>query len=242
MSEKDITLSCVDCAKKSCKSKDSTDHPPFCLTKKLTEEEKEEMCRLYRSDEMIQKIAIASAETDGLFYGKLTRVEDTIEFAKRMGAKKIGIATCVGLLGESRTLAKILRRQGFEVYGVCCKLGATDKTCLGITEEQLASFKSGRMICNPILQAKTLNEVGTDLNILMGLCVGHDSLFIKHCTGYCTSLVVKDRVLGNNPVAALYTTTSFYKKLLKPQDTPSARKFLAEREAEKAARAAEEQA
>ncbi len=228
MSDERYTLSCVDCSKKSCKNKGG-DYPPFCLTTKLSEAELDEMRSLYRSDEMVQKIAIASAETDGLFYGSRTRVEDIIEFAQRIGAKKLGIATCVGLLGESRTLAKILRKRGFEVFGVCCKVGSSPKTCLGITEEQLAGFKSGRIMCNPILQAKLLNDAGTDLNILMGLCVGHDSLFIKHCKGWCTSLVVKDRVLGNNPAAALYTTASFYKKLLKPQDTPSAREFLAGR-------------
>lgn len=241
MSADTPTLSCVDCTRKGCKKHDM-DYPPFCLTAGLTEEELDEMCRLYREDPMVQKIAIASAETDGLFYGQHTRVEDVIEFARRIGAKKIGIATCVGLLGESRTLTKILRRQGFEVFGVCCKVGSSEKTCLGITEEQLAGFKTGRIMCNPILQAKLLNDAGTELNVLMGLCVGHDSLFIKHCKGWCTSLVVKDRVLGNNPVAALYTTNSFYKKLLQPQDTPSAKKFLAEREAERAAKAQEDEA
>lgn len=232
MKENKITLSCVDCTRKGCKKHDN-DYPPFCLTAKLSEDELNEMRALYTGDEETKRVAIASAETDGLFYGKLTRVEDTIEFAKRIGAKKIGIATCVGLLSESRTLAKILRKQGFEVFGVCCKVGSVDKTCLGITEEQLAGFKSGRKMCNPVLQAKLLNDEKCDLNILMGLCVGHDSLFIKYCDGLCTSLVVKDRVLGNNPVAALYTVNSFYKKLLQPQETESAKKFLAEREAER---------
>ena len=139
MSEDKITLSCVDCTRKGCKKHDQ-DYPPFCLTAALSQEELDEMCRLYKEDPMVQKVAIASAETDGLFYGGHTRVEDVIEFARRIGATKIGIATCVGLLGESRTLTKILRRQGFEVYGVCCKVGSSPKTCLGITEEQLAEM------------------------------------------------------------------------------------------------------
>lgn len=40
-------------------------------------------------------VQAADVEYEG--YGRLTRVEETIEFAKRMGFKKIGIATCVGL-------------------------------------------------------------------------------------------------------------------------------------------------
>jgi len=43
--------------------------------------------------------------------------------------------------------------------------------------------------------------------------VGHDSLFYKYAEAPSTTLVVKDRVLGNNPVAALYTLDSYYKKL-----------------------------
>ena len=88
-------------------------------------------------------------------------------------------------------------------------------------------------MCNPIMQAKLLNEADTDLNIVMGLCVGHDSLFLKYAKAPCVSLVIKDRVLGNNPAAALYTTSSFYSKLLEPQTTPSAVEFMQRRNAEK---------
>ena len=37
----------------------------------------------------------------------------------------------------------------------------------------------GVHMCNPILQAEKLNEQQTDVNIVMGLCVGHDSLFLQ---------------------------------------------------------------
>ncbi|HIZ06763.1 MAG TPA: DUF1847 domain-containing protein, partial [Candidatus Eubacterium avistercoris] len=78
--------------------------------------------------------------------------------------------------------------------------------------------KVGINICNPILQAKILNEEKTDLNIVMGLCVGHDSLFYKYAEGLTTTLVAKDRVLGNNPAAALYTADSYYKNKLFGED------------------------
>ena len=68
--------------------------------------------------------------------------------------------------------------------------------------------------CNPILQAEILNKAGTELNIIMGLCVGHDTLFIKHSKAPVTYLIVKDRVLCHNPAGALYTTGSYYKRLL----------------------------
>ncbi|MBW2121998.1 MAG: DUF1847 domain-containing protein, partial [Deltaproteobacteria bacterium] len=53
----------------------------------------------------------------------------------------------------------------------------------------------------------------TDFNILLGLCVGHDSLFLKYAEAFSTVLIVKDRVLGHNPAAALYTTDSYYARL-----------------------------
>ena len=72
----------------------------------------------------------------------------------------------------------------------------------------------GRNTCNPILQAKLLNKIGTDLNVVVGLCVGHDSLFYKYSDVLCTTAVTKDRVLGHNPVAALYQADNYYKKKL----------------------------
>lgn len=196
----------------------------------LSAAEREELIRIYREDAETRRIALASAEANSSIQ---TRVEDVIKLAEAMGAKRLGIATCVGLLGESRTLTKILRKRGFDVFGVCCKVAGTKKNCVGITDGQLAGFKTGPIMCNPIMQAKLLNEADTDLNIVMGLCVGHDSLFLKYAKAPCVSLVIKDRVLGNNPAAALYTTSSFYSKLLEPQTTPSAVEFMQRRNAEK---------
>ena len=67
-------------------------------------------------------------------------------------------------------------------------------------------------MCNPILQARLLNQAKTDLNVVIGLCVGHDSLFYRYSDAYVTTLVTKDRVTGHNPAAALYTSNSYYKK------------------------------
>ena len=68
-------------------------------------------------------------------------------------------------------------------------------------------------LCNPIGQAELLNRAGTELNVAVGLCVGHDSLFFRHSEAPVTVLVAKDRVTGHNPIAALYTLHSYYKKV-----------------------------
>lgn len=136
-----------------------------------------------------------------------------MEFARRMKMSKIGIAACVGLMEESRTFAKILARHNFEVYSVVCKVGAMKKTeVTGIDEEKTGV--TGNIMCNPILQAKMMNDEKTDLNVIIGLCVGHDCLFYKYSDALCTTLVTKDKVLAHNPVGALYQTSTYYKRLL----------------------------
>jgi uncharacterized metal-binding protein len=68
-------------------------------------------------------------------------------------------------------------------------------------------------MCNPIGQASVLDDNGCELNILLGLCVGDDTLFIKHSRAPVTILAVKDRVLAHNPLGALYTSRHIYTRL-----------------------------
>lgn len=200
--------SCIDCAVKNCNKMDKT-YPEFCLTTNMKKEVFDAAMPRYQ-EEVNHKVMVAAAEVECEHYCKYTRVEEIMAFAKKLGAKKIGIATCVGLQRESRTLASILRSHGFEVFGAACKVGTVPKTEVGIPEE---CCKIGINMCNPILQAELLNDAKTDLNIIMGLCVGHDSLFIKYSNALVTSGVTKDRVLGHNPVAALNTVDTYYQKL-----------------------------
>ena len=206
--------SCVDCAVKACRKGDADKYPAFCLTKNMDPAMLQASIDAY-SDEENHKVMEAASATEAKFRSKMTRVEETIEFAKRMGAKKIGIGTCMGLLDEARIFTKILRKHGFEVYGVCCKVGSLDKLQVGM---EVKDPKKVPKICNPILQAQVLNEAKTDLNIAIGLCVGHDSLFYKYSDALVTTLVAKDRVTGHNPCAPLYTLNSYYGGLLEDKD------------------------
>ena len=142
------------------------------------------------------------------------RVQEVCEFARKMGFKKIGVAFCGGLFHEAEIFVNILEREGFEVVSVCCKVGGTPKEFIGIKEEEKICIGSFESMCNPIAQAEVLNNAQTDFNVLVGLCVGHDSLFLKYCKAWTTVLVVKDRVTGHNPAAALYTSQTYYSRLL----------------------------
>jgi uncharacterized metal-binding protein len=141
------------------------------------------------------------------------RVQEICEFAQKMGYRRLGIAFCAGLHAEAGVLEEILEAQGFEVVSVVCKVGGTPKEVLGLTEEEKIYRGRFEPMCSPIAQARILADAETDFNILVGLCVGHDSLFFKYSQAPCTVLVAKDRLLGHNPVAALYTTNTYYQRL-----------------------------
>ena len=209
-------LSCANCGVLNC-SVLNKEYPDFCLTKS-GEEANCKAQDIYLNDPYIHRVAIASAEVEGLFYGEMTRVEEIMEFARRIDAKKLGIATCLGLVQEARVLKQILDVKGFNSFTAICKVGATDKTVMGLEEKCKINKGTGHeSMCNPILQAMLLNREKTDLNIVVGLCVGHDSLFYKYSEAICTTLVAKDKVLAHNPVGALYTAKSYNKKLLKKE-------------------------
>ncbi|MEZ4599916.1 MAG: DUF1847 domain-containing protein [Syntrophotaleaceae bacterium] len=122
------------------------------------------------------------------------RVEELMRFARAAGICRIGIAHCVALTGAALTLEQRLQGE-FEIKRVDCKL-------CRIPAEALIEGARGTA-CNPVGQARVLAAAGTELNIALGLCVGHDLLFSKHSAAPCTTLVVKDRVHQHNPLAAL---------------------------------------
>ena len=203
------TLSCIDCSVANCRKGDQQ-FPAFCRSVSLDSEILADALREYEKDS-VRLFAIAAAEVEADNYCKLTRVEETIEFARKIGASKLGIATCVGLLSEARIAARIFRKAGFTVCGIACKCGTVHKTEIGIPER---CEKIGPHMCNPILQAKLLAKEQTDLNIAIGLCVGHDSLFYQYSSAPVTTLIAKDRVLAHNPVGALYQADKYYRRLL----------------------------
>ncbi len=143
------------------------------------------------------------------------RIQEIWEFAHRMGFRKVGLAFCVGLQNEAGLVAPLLEEHGLEVVSVICKVGREPKADIGVPEEDRIIIGSRESMCNPIGQAAVMNHEKTQLNIILGLCVGHDSLFIKYSDAPVTILAAKDRVAGHNPLAAVYTSGSYYRKLHK---------------------------
>jgi len=209
MVKTDQTL-CSYCPRKKCFSGDVSQAPAFCPSfrhadlladakKKLQEETNCEMAR---------DVARTWKE-----YGRLTRVEETIQYARNRGYKKLGIAFCVGLSEEAEKLTNLLFNEKFDVISVCCMCGAMSSDDVNLPDDDKIMPGYRQPMCNPIGQAAILEAEGVDLHILLGLCVGDDTLFIKHAKAPVTVFAVKDRVLAHNPLGALYTSKHIYTRI-----------------------------
>jgi len=196
---------CAKCVVVRCRTHDKDKNlPDYCVTKNYPDIVKESI-KENKANPELREIHLAWAELMGRVgqnRWSWTRVDEVIEYAKIRGVKKLGIASCVGLLPEARLLTDILEEHDFQVISICCLAGE-------VTPQDV-DMPSGHIFCNPQIQAEFLNQENTELNIMLGLCVGHDILFIRHSKADVTPLVVKDRALGHNPAAALHLSKSYY--------------------------------
>jgi uncharacterized metal-binding protein len=156
----------------------------------------------YKSEEL-NAFYRCSVQVAAAGKGRWPRLRETAEFARRMGYRQLGVAFCGGLREEGRFVCAYLRRQGFTVVSVMCKTGGVSKEQAGIGDEEKAGPENFKPMCNPIAQAMLLNEAATEFNVMVGLCVGHDALFLKYAQALTTVLIAKDRALANNPVEAI---------------------------------------
>ena len=200
---------CVKCAILRCSSKEkSKKAPASCPTEKYPDLVKETIAK-YRLPEnqavnqgwlgLMNKFHDPEKPREILSW---TRVDEIMEYADIRGMTRLGIATCYGLMSESRFLSDILENNGFDVVSVSCLCGEVNPQDVDMP---------GDIMCNPIMQAEVLNREKTELNIMVGLCLGHDILFLRNCKAETTPLVVKDRATGHNPAVALYLGLGYFK-------------------------------
>jgi len=216
---------CARCALKiperACR-KEEGKAPAFCPTRNKTAviQKAQELLRKPENYEFAQQASIQEGEGYGdkaLGYAQVKpvkpRIMEIIEFAGKMNYKRLGFAFCSGLAREAEVVGRLLASKGFEVVSSICKVGCRPKEELGVRDDQKIQRGSFEPMCNPIAQALILNEAQTEFNVVLGLCVGHDSLFLKYAKAPCTVLAVKDRLLGHNPLAAIYNIESYYRSL-----------------------------
>ena len=199
-----MTSFCAQCTVHACKKKEG--YPSSCVS--LSEPVK--AAEAQYADEQTRILAEASGKT--ALAGGMTRIEETMDYCRRCGFHHLGLAFCSLLWQEAKKIDEIFRYNGFETESVICKVGGLSKEVVGLTD-------NGSAMCNPIAQAQLLNSLHTDINILVGLCVGHDSLFIKYSEAPVTVLAVKDKILGHNPLGVLPIAESgnYKNKLFPPK-------------------------
>ena len=182
-------MNCASCKSVDCREgKDCTGN----ADRYLKTYENEPVCRLHR----------AASAIEARHYLKAPRLQEVIFLAKEINVRKVGLAFCIGLSEEARLVEKILS-QDFEVVSVCCKICGVAKERFDL--EKIHPENENEVMCNPAGQAEILNEAGTGLNIICGLCVGHDAVFCMASKAPVTTLIAKDRVLAHNPVGAIYS-------------------------------------
>ena len=176
---------------------------------KISPQVEKEAKNLYKKNEFVKESTGVASIVEAKGYIHWPRLKDTVEYAKGMEYKRLGLAFCVGMLQETKKIAEILEKYGFEVLSICCKTGSIKKTEVGVPEEFTMFSKTGYTIgwitCNPAAQALILNYHKTDLNIIIGLCVGHDITFTYLSKAPVTTLIAKDRSSPHNPAACLFS-------------------------------------
>jgi uncharacterized metal-binding protein len=191
------TLSCI-CPKQGCWRGSNEGIPEYCqvnnyineLEIATSEYNTPEAVALYRA------ASIVGQHNNGM----TPRIEEALLLAKELKLRRIGFAACVSMEWELGYLKKLFTKEGFQVFSVSCQIGRVNAESRGVPEVN----DCVRSLCNPITQAKILNSDDTQLNFILGLCMGHDILFTQYSKAPVSTLIVKDRVTGNNPAAALY--------------------------------------
>jgi uncharacterized metal-binding protein len=197
---REVIPHCASCGDKSCRvGKDCFDNA--------------DRHRVLYQDSEIGRLHKAAAAVEARHYGKEPRIREVILLARELGLRRLGLAFCVGLAEEARVIADILSRE-FEVISVCCKLCGIEKKAMGL--ERIEPHEDMEIMCNPAGQAAMLNGAGSELNIVCGLCVGHDAVFSMASRAPVTTLIVKDRVLAHNPVGAVYSR--YIRRTLLPEE------------------------
>ncbi|MEN8904479.1 MAG: DUF1847 domain-containing protein [Clostridiales bacterium] len=175
-------MNCINCKTKSCK----IEYKDCNLNKEnvLAEYSNKEIHGLYKTADNLVSNGKA---------GELSRIEELIEFINENNYNLVSIAYCFSMENQVKFLSDIFKENNIKTTSIRCTIN-------GIKENEILSNNKENVNCNPIGQAKAINNSSADFVIEMGLCLGHDVLFHKYIKKPFTVLAVKDRVYNNCPL------------------------------------------
>jgi uncharacterized metal-binding protein len=209
MAQEKGTIMCGSCTKKECRNGYPEGIPAWCAATQFRDVIERTKTQYSGPDNLDIYQAAGKVVQSG--YGKWPRIQEAIEFARELKLSKIGLASCVSLINELGLVAQLFSGAGFDVVSSACQIGRVSPSDRGVI---IDTTDHRGLMCNPIAQAEICNSAGTQLNFILGLCLGHDILFMRQSKAPVSVLIVKDRVTGHNPAAALYAD-SLRQSLLK---------------------------
>jgi uncharacterized metal-binding protein len=187
-----IDIDCLNCEDRICLRGDECYLCSMCSKSDLSAE------RL--------RILLSVANVSRGHEGELCRLAELVSFCLTMKYERVGIAFCIDLLKQAEIVAGILRRF-VKVLPVCCQVRSGHEKIASMENrtDTVSIQPSGRIPCNPVAQAEILNRAGTDLNVILGLSIGADCLFIQMSKAPVTTLFVKDKSAEDNPICIAYS-------------------------------------
>ncbi len=192
------TQKCL-CRKMGCWRGDNEGIPSYCQANHYVGEIKKANT-VYAEPDVVD-IYTAACVVGKKKDGYRPRIEEALDFAKEMKFSKVGFAACVAFGKELEVIRRLFEQADIQVFSAGCQIGRSTATERGLPHLEAYPANS---TCNPIAQAEVLNTAKTQLNFIIGLCMGHDILFTRASKAPVSTLIVKDRLLGNNPAAAVY--------------------------------------
>jgi uncharacterized metal-binding protein len=181
-------MNCTLCDSKVCRTGISCNKEKYDIENTLEE---------FHSPENQKIIQAAAGLVDNGRAGTLSRLEEIIEFVKRMQYKKVGLAYCYGMENEALKVLELFKKQNISLHTISCSIS-------GVLQDDVNKNSCIHKIsCNPIGQAHQLNAENVDFVIIMGICLGHDILLQKNLKADFTTFVVKDRVNNHNPLQSI---------------------------------------
>lgn len=226
----ELHTTCASCKMESCYKGDREHTPGNCpmrcaeyMDSILDEYKDPEIHKFYQAT----KMCVGTEEE----HRWTPRMRTLIDFCKFMGYKKIGLAFCSMFFDEAELYSRILRKNGIEVVSACCLNGGFNITEHDVPLPEHSVKSDFDPACNPIGQAKLMNAQHTEFNVVMGLCLGHDSLFMKYSEAMCTVIAIKDVAMEHKPLNALKLYRNYPEIFFDP--SPREKREAAEKEAQK---------
>jgi uncharacterized metal-binding protein len=137
-------------------------------------------------DETSRNLLVSAARIEARGYGHWTRLRELAEFSRLLGVTRLGIGHAPDMVWEGQRVATFLRRFDLDP----------------ILPPQTES-------CDPLGQADFFQRKETELNVVAGMHVVGEALFLKRSHVPAVVLLARDARLHHNPAAAIYTSRSY---------------------------------